>query len=220
MPKCDACGAEGARQRCSKCQVCLPPGPASRLRVLDCRPAGSATKCARNARGDLGTSSTARRIPRSSDTSRSRIAFERSLAKEPKLETPDDAQCDICFDGGDVLRGCACRGPSAGFAHVDCLAEMAARDEWMTLEDQRQLSRWSHFSPTCRAAFCAGLGVRMARRQWRHFRSAPDSYDKRQVFGFVADRYAWTPRRDRRSPSTGRRRDTRSGARRSSRPPC
>lgn len=39
---------------------------------------------------------------------------------------PADATCWICLDGGDGLqRSCACRGPSAGYAHLDCIATYA-----------------------------------------------------------------------------------------------
>lgn len=36
-----------------------------------------------------------------------------------------DATCWICLDDGDLQRSCACRGPSAGYAHVECIANYA-----------------------------------------------------------------------------------------------
>jgi len=92
--------------------------------------------------------------------------------------------CYICLDGGDVLRGCACRGASAGFAHVDCLAEMAARDEWMTIEGRADVSRWGNCC-LCRQMFSGALAIHMARRWWRRSRDAPDSDEKRQALGCV-----------------------------------
>jgi len=107
------------------------------------------------------------------------LAFERILARLPKTESvPDEAVCYICLDGGDVLRGCACRGPSAGFAHVGCLAEMAARNEWMVLDGDRTFSRWA-FCATCHQPFIGALDAEMARRKWRHYRD--DNSDVRRM---------------------------------------
>jgi len=110
------------------------------------------------------------------------MAFERILAKKiPKTEpVPRDVQCYICLDGGDVLRGCACRGPSAGFAHVDCLAEMAARDQWITIVGRDRLNRWTSCA-TCCEAFNGALRIELTRRWWRHARDAPDSDAQRQA---------------------------------------
>jgi len=105
------------------------------------------------------------------------MAFERILAKFPRTAVPDDAQCFICLDGGDVFRRCVRRGPSAGFAHVDCLAEMAARDEWIIVTGRGGLSRWSE-CVTCQQSFTGALGIEMSRRQWRRCRDARDPYDK------------------------------------------
>jgi len=102
------------------------------------------------------------------------MAFERILAQKRRSEVPDGAQCFICLDGGDVLRDCACRGPSAGFAHVDCLAEMAARDPSMCVEGRGELNRWSCCG-LCHQDFTLALGVEMTRRRWRHFRDTPES---------------------------------------------
>jgi len=110
------------------------------------------------------------------------MAFERVLAKLPKTEVPDGAQCYICLDGGDdLLRECACRGASAGFAH--CLAEMAARNAAMTSEGRRLLNRWTDCA-TCQQSFTGALDVEMSRRCWRRFRDAPR--DKRKALGSVA----------------------------------
>jgi len=114
------------------------------------------------------------------------MAFERALAKQPKTDVPDGARCYVCLDGGDVLRGCACRGPSAGFAHAGCLAEMAARDEWITSEGRGPLSRWTHCG-TCNQWFVGALEVEMSRRCWRRYRDPilPDVLsddDQRQAF--------------------------------------
>jgi len=111
------------------------------------------------------------------------IAFERVLTTTfPKeAEVPADARCYICLDGGDtLLRGCACRGAS-GWAHVDCLAEMAVRDEFMTVEGRGQLSRFVH-CPTCHQTFTGLLLLEMHRRMWRRYRDAPASDHARKAF--------------------------------------
>jgi len=105
------------------------------------------------------------------------MAVERVLSKFPKTEVPEDAVCYICMDregpdGDAVLRGCACRGPSAGFAHAQCLAEMAARDEWMTVEGGGQLNRWI-VCGTCHQCFTGALALELRLRCWRqHYRDA------------------------------------------------
>ena len=38
---------------------------------------------------------------------------------------PADATCWVCLDGGDLQRSCACRGPSAGYAHIECILSYA-----------------------------------------------------------------------------------------------
>jgi len=113
------------------------------------------------------------------------LAFERVLAKLPKTDVPAQAACYICLDGGAVLRGCACRGPSAGFAHVDCLAEMAARDEWMTIEGRGSLNRWEECA-TCYESFTGVLQAEMERRWWRQIRDAPASDARRKALQNVS----------------------------------
>ena len=47
----------------------------------------------------------------------------RALDNAPRVEAPPEAVCIICLDRGDepLHRNCACRGPTAGFAHMSCL---------------------------------------------------------------------------------------------------
>jgi len=113
------------------------------------------------------------------------MAIERALAKILKTEeVPDDAVCYICMDrqgGGPVglaltSRGCACRGPSAGFAHV-------ASPRWRRAthtrasKDVGNSCRWTA-CVTCRQQFSGTLAVELGRRFWRHHRDAPASADK------------------------------------------
>ena len=55
-------------------------------------------------------------------------AIERSLGKLPKIMVPRGATCYICLEeeGEPLMRGCACRGDSAGFVHLKCLSELAS----------------------------------------------------------------------------------------------
>ena len=54
------------------------------------------------------------------------MAIERAVA---------DATCYICLEGegsgksSKLMRGCACRGDSAGFVHIKCLTELAMSKE-------------------------------------------------------------------------------------------
>jgi len=117
------------------------------------------------------------------------MAFERVLAKQPKTAVPDDAVCYICLDGGTLLRDCACRGSSAGFAHVDCLAEMAKRDEWVTIVDGRErINVWMSCS-LCHQAVNGALSIEMHRRRWRHIRDGPITEDKRHACRVVSNMF-------------------------------
>ena len=64
--------------------------------------------------------------------------LKRALAPPlPKMEeAPKNAFCYICLEGeGDdgksskLMRGCACRGDSAGFVHLECLTKFAVSKE-------------------------------------------------------------------------------------------
>jgi len=119
------------------------------------------------------------------------MTFERILARIPRSEPgPDDAHCYVCLEGGGLVRSCACRGPSAGFAHVDCLAEVAAREEWMAAEGNREISRWIYCA-ICHQPYTDALRVRVARSHWRLYRDNPDdgSDEKRQALGHVASTF-------------------------------
>merc|ERR1719162_216387 len=71
--------------------------------------------------------------------------------------------CWICQDGEvqtetssrKLIRGCACRGPDAGFAHLDCLAEAALYDQ----------DTWDR-CPNCRQDFTGDVRLGLARTQW------------------------------------------------------
>ena len=103
------------------------------------------------------------------------MAIERALKRQPTMEeAPKDAFCYICLEGdGDgksskLMRGCACRGDSAGFVHLECLAELA-----MSKEESGDLQAWSKCG-NCKQIFMGALGLEMQRRFWRQHRSSQD----------------------------------------------
>mmetsp|Transcript_3064 Transcript_3064/g.11688 ORF Transcript_3064/g.11688 Transcript_3064/m.11688 type:complete len:312 (-) Transcript_3064:1343-2278(-) len=113
------------------------------------------------------------------------MSVERAFQRAPPSTdvAPADAVCFVCLDGADdeaasggvLVRSCACRGPSAGFAHVACLAEMATRDEWIQLDDGEELNRWAYCS-TCHQPFMGSLALDLCRRRWRLLRDADVSW--------------------------------------------
>jgi hypothetical protein len=54
-----------------------------------------------------------------------------------------------------LMRGCACRGPDAGFAHLSCLVKAAEHDQ----------DTWDR-CPTCRQDFTGEVRLEMARARW------------------------------------------------------
>ena len=105
------------------------------------------------------------------ESKRSKIveaAVDRTLRSLPKPPTTE-ATCFICLEGGDVIRGCGCRGPHAGFAHVACLAELATKRD----DDKPGFSKhWIQCS-LCHRAFGGRLKLELHRQLWRQSRSAP-----------------------------------------------
>ena len=102
-------------------------------------------------------------------------AIERALAKQPKVQAPKDAFCYICLegeDGGKLMRGCACRGTSAGFVHLECLTELAIRKE-ASGDPEAAFKAWTTCA-NCKQNFEGALGVEMDRRFWRRYRSSQD----------------------------------------------
>ena len=81
---------------------------------------------------------------------------------------PRDAACWICLGEGDdtdgqLRRACACRGESAGFAHLSCLAEYAKQKckvvpDWMAADFT---TPWVYCS-NCEQPFMGTLGLDMA----------------------------------------------------------
>ena len=91
---------------------------------------------------------------------------------------PEAARCYICLDGGDLVRGCACRGPDQGFAHVGCLCQLAEAAE------ARANDRHAYFDAMascglCKQWFDGKVDIAMGRALWRRFAGYPKD-DKRR----------------------------------------
>ena len=103
------------------------------------------------------------------------MAVERVLERMLKIEeAPKGATCYLCLGGDEggtlkLMRGCACRGDSAGFVHLECLADYAKKKE--ASGDLR--AAWDAFITcmNCRQKFMGRLMLEMRRRWWRHHRS-------------------------------------------------
>ena len=104
------------------------------------------------------------------------MAIERALTKQPKVRAPQDARCYICLEGEDggrsskLMRGCACRGDSAGFVHLKCLTELA-RSKEASGDLQTIFDGWNNCG-NCKQNFQGALGLEMDRRFWRRHRSS------------------------------------------------
>ena len=95
------------------------------------------------------------------------MAVERVLKRLPSQETaPADATCYICLDhDSKLVRGCACRGDSAGFVHLKCLIELAERNE------KASMSRSFLRCINCKQEFTGALQLQLTRRWWRRHRN-------------------------------------------------
>ena len=80
----------------------------------------------------------------------------------------DAVVCWVCAEGSSrtrsrqLMRGCACRGTDAGFAHLSCLVEAATHDE----------NRWRS-CPTCKQHFTGDVRLGLARARWELHRTQP-----------------------------------------------
>jgi len=89
-------------------------------------------------------------------------------------EEGGDAVCWVCVEGSSrtrshkLIRGCACRGTDAGFAHLSCLVESAKHDE----------DRWT-VCPTCQQHFTGNVRLGLARARWKlHGKRAANDWQR------------------------------------------
>jgi len=93
--------------------------------------------------------------------------------------------CYICLDddldasGGEVRRDCSCRGPSAGFVHLSCLAKYAEEKYLSNVKAFNWAERgllWKH-CPTCKHEYQSEFAVDLAKLfvscMERRFKSQP-----------------------------------------------
>ena len=156
MPTCEECGAPCEKiLRCTKCKACCYCSKACQTRNWRLHK--------RVCSADPGLR----------PFIRVEMAIERALAKQPKIKAPKDATCYICLEGDSksskLLRGCACRGDSAGFVHFECLVDLAVSKE--ELDDAiAARDRWN-VCGNCNQGFTGVLELNMVRRCWRRHRS-------------------------------------------------
>ena len=93
----------------------------------------------------------------------------RALDDAPVAEAPPEAVCIICLDRGDepLHRNCACRGPTAGFAHMSCLVRYVAS----AAETNDDL--W-YDCGTCKQRYFGATKLGLARARWERARGRPE----------------------------------------------
>ena len=109
-------------------------------------------------------------------------AASRVLADAQAAEAPPEAVCIICLDRGDepLHRNCACRGPTAGFAHMSCLVGYVAS----AAETNKRL--WSRCG-TCKQAYFGATQLALARARWERARGLPeDDRERVNAMAFLA----------------------------------
>ena len=70
------------------------------------------------------------------------------------------------------MRGCACRGDSAGFVHLECLTQLAMSKE-ESGDGETVFAAWDKCG-NCKQRFQGALNLEMKRRFWRQHRSSQD----------------------------------------------
>ena len=114
---CATCGRQDLRiTRCAGCKSVGYCGPA-------CQKAGWPShkkECKRIVRAAAAEKARILEKPRRKYEEAAAAAVE-----ECRARIPDGAVCYACNKGGDLVRGCSCRGPSAGIIHLECLIKFA-----------------------------------------------------------------------------------------------
>ena len=128
------------------------------------------------------------------------MAVERALAKQKIQQAPKDAFCYICLEGdgesssSKLMRGCGCRGDSAGWVHLKCLTEFAESKDASV--DIQAVADTSIKCANCKQPFTGALGLQMFRRYWRRCRSSPDLELRRSAMRCLASCMAIHGERD------------------------
>ena len=86
----------------------------------------------------------------------------------PVPAAPPEAVCIICLDRGDepLHRNCACRGPTAGFAHMSCLVR------YVSSAAETNADLW-YDCGTCKQEYFGATKLALARAWWGRARGLP-----------------------------------------------
>ena len=150
MPqRCEHCRKEGATKRCVKCTTCF-------YCDRECQTKNWKKMHKRVCSEDPSIKP---HVP-------IEMAVERALKRLPSQRTaPADAACYICLDhDSKLVRGCACRGDSAGFVHLECLIALAERKE------ENSVGLCFYQCINCKQAFTGALFLQLVRHMWRRLR--------------------------------------------------
>ena len=105
-----------------------------------------------------------------------------AVAAPPATQAPPEAVCIICLDRGDepLHRNCACRGPTAGFAHMSCLVRYVSS----AAETNEML--W-YDCGTCKQRYFGATMLGLARARWERARGlAEEDRERLNAMEFLA----------------------------------
>ena len=104
-----------------------------------------------------------------------RSAQARIVDGWPSTDAPPDAVCYICLERGTepMVRNCACRGPAAGFAHLECLVQYAVAAAGTNSE-----SRWRTCG-LCKQLHYSAVELHLARARWERARGRAEGDEER-----------------------------------------
>ena len=98
-----------------------------------------------------------------------------AAAPEPPVPAaPPEAVCIICLDRGDepLHRNCACRGPTAGFAHMSCLVR------YVSSAAETNPDLW-YDCGTCKQRYFGATMLGLARARWERAKGLPEDDEER-----------------------------------------
>ena len=93
-----------------------------------------------------------------------------AAVEECRARIPEGAVCYACNKGGDLVRGCSCRGPSASIIHLDCLVKFAEA-QVCDLDYNKTLVKCGQ----CQQFFQDAVRLALNRARWLHFADRPET---------------------------------------------
>mmetsp|Transcript_30140 Transcript_30140/g.66283 ORF Transcript_30140/g.66283 Transcript_30140/m.66283 type:complete len:303 (-) Transcript_30140:13-921(-) len=113
---------------------------------------------------------------------------EQSTSPPP---TPSGAACWICLEegpdgsGGPLMRNCACRGDSAGYAHVSCIVKYAQVEMKKTVSSHgtyipssKAETKWKK-CPNCKQQYQGQMAVTLSNHYVTHSKDLPEDHEWR-----------------------------------------